>query len=477
MKTFFRSTLVVLLALGAARGAPTFDETMQKAAVEYRQKAEQAAQELSQTRARIADEKAPLLKQIRAAEDRIVAAESSQTHIQTESANAVETRHKLLRQLDELRKTTTYFSTLARDGLKAARDGLAPGEDQFVGDGLQKLEKELDDASSDQTGQSAMDAAEFLLARTQQNLGGYRAEGKAVVTETNQVVPGTFAFVGPETYFRAAQGGAAGAVRPREGARFPSVFRLNNWPAESAGAFFEGRPGTMMADASGGKALRLNETRGNVWQHIQKGGAVAYAILVVGLLAVLMILQKLRDLRQMRTDTPATVGKFLQLVEADNLEEADRALVGLRRTTRELYAVGLRNLDQPLPIIEQRLQAVLLEQRLHYERRLPLLAVIATAAPLMGLLGTVVGMVKTFALITVFGTGNAGRLSSGISEVLVATELGLTVAIPTLVIHGFLAQRVHKNLALLERYALQFTTAVQASRFPVSETDGESVRA
>jgi biopolymer transport protein ExbB len=118
-------------------------------------------------------------------------------------------------------------------------------------------------------------------------------------------------------------------------------------------------------------------------------------------------------------------------------------------------------MGRPKELLEEHLYAVLLRQRLHYERWLPLLAVIATAAPLMGLLGTVTGMVRTFALITVFGTGNAGKLASGISEVLVATELGLMVAIPTLIAHGFLSHRIHKNLALLERYALEFVTVVQ----------------
>jgi biopolymer transport protein ExbB/TolQ len=61
--------------------------------------------------------------------------------------------------------------------------------------------------------------------------------------------------------------------------------------------------------------------------------------------------------------------------------------------------------------------------------------------------------------------------------VLVATELGLTVAIPTLVAHGFLAQRVHKNLALLERFALQFTTAVEAAKIASGDTRDESVPA
>jgi biopolymer transport protein ExbB len=126
----------------------------------------------------------------------------------------------------------------------------------------------------------------------------------------------------------------------------------------------------------------------------------------------------------------------------------------------------LRNLDQPRAILEERLESLLLANRMQLERRLPLLAVIATAAPLLGLRGTVVGMVRTFSLITVFGTGNASKLSSGISEVLVATELGLAVAIPTLVIHGFLASRAHKSLALQERHALEFMTAAEIARAP-----------
>ena len=70
------------------------------------------------------------------------------------------------------------------------------------------------------------------------------------------------------------------------------------------------------------------------------------------------------------------------------------------------------------------------------ERFLPFLAITAAAAPLLGLLGTVIGMIKTFQLITIFGTGDAKSLSSGISEALVTTALGLSVAIPILILHG-----------------------------------------
>jgi len=82
----------------------------------------------------------------------------------------------------------------------------------------------------------------------------------------------------------------------------------------------------------------------------------------------------------------------------------------------------------------------------------------------------VMGMIKTFALITVFGTGNAAKLSSGISEVLVTTELGLTVAIPALVLHGFLSHRTQRKLSLLERYAVEFVAAAGEAKRPVASS-------
>ncbi|HVU34593.1 MAG TPA: MotA/TolQ/ExbB proton channel family protein [Opitutaceae bacterium] len=476
MKAVLICVLVSLPLLARAEAAPTFDQTMEKAAAEYRQRAEAAAAELNRTRTQIADEEAPILKRIHAAEDRIVAAESDETQMETQQQNAADTRQKLLKGLEEIRKTTSYLATLAHDSIKAESDGLAPGADQRLGDRLREMQQKLDAGTDEAGGQAAMDAADFLLARTEEALGGYRTEGSAILAQTNQVVSGTFAYVGPETYFLPSSGTAPGTVRPREGTRYPVSYSLADWKAADAAAFFSGQPAMIPADASGGKALRLVETRGGVWQHIEKGGAVAIVIVIVGLLSAAMIIQKFRDLHRMEMDTSAVVETFLDTVSAGDFEQARVALPTLRRTTRELYAVGLRNVDQPKAILEERLQAVLLEQRLHYERRLPLLAVIATAAPLMGLLGTVVGMVNTFALITVFGTGNAGKLSSGISEVLVSTELGLAVAIPTLVVHGFIAQRVLKNLAQLERFALQFVTAVQVARIPATETDGQSLR-
>src|SRR5580658_6389437 len=454
----------ILLFTATVRAAETFDDAMKRVTADYGERLKAAADELNTTRKRIADEKAPLLQDMRSVEDRIVALQSEIEQIQTNQADASEQHRKLLMDLDATRKNTTYIGTLAHDGLTAFDESLAPGEGQLFSDRIEALGLKLDDTSSGPNGQAAMDIAEFLLERMRRELGGYTAVGSSLIEGDNQVFKGTFAFVGPETFFQPDGGGKAGTVRPRAGSIYPVTYVLAAWKPEEASAFFQGKPGTIIADASGGKALRLKETTGSILDHVQKGGLVAYFIIGVGFVALLMIAQKIGDLARLSVDSPQTVHAFLANVSQGANAKAEQAVKALKAPTRELFQVGLRYSGGSKDILEEHLQSVLLRQRLHFERRLPLLAVIATAAPLMGLLGTVVGMVKTFALITVFGTGNAGKLASGISEVLVATELGLIVAIPTLIAHGFLAHRIQRNLSMLERYALEFVTAAEAAK-------------
>ena len=461
MSTHFplRLALGLLFAI-TLRGAESVDDAMKRATLDYGQRLTQASGELIQAREQIAREKTPLLKALRAAEDRIIAAEAANLKLETTGEKFQEIRRKLGRDAEALHKNENYVNTLAHDSMGALEDGLLPGERQLLPAKFQELQENFANPGRLAGSQAAIATADLLLDRVQQALGGYTQPGVALVEGGSQLVPGTFAFAGPEVFFRADQGGAAGTVRVREGTGHPVTYLLPAWKPAASEAFFQGRMGTYPADASAGKALRLRESKGTLLQHINKGGVVSYAILCVGLVSLLLILQKIRDVSEMAVDRPEVIQRCLETVAAGSGPDGAQAVRSLHRTARELFTTGLRHRDASRESLEERLTAELLRQRLHYERWLSLLAVIATAAPLMGLLGTVTGMVRTFSLITVFGTGNAGKLASGISEVLVATELGLLVAIPTLVAHGFLSQRIQKNLSQLERYALEFVSVV-----------------
>jgi biopolymer transport protein ExbB len=457
--------LVPLIALRLAAADPEpFAKIAERANAEFAQRLEAATQELAAARERITREKAPMLKETQATEDQIIALGPEIAALEALHADADERRQRLQREGFALQKNINYLNTLAHDSLKSLQDGLLPGENARFSEKFTALAQQFESAGQNPDTTAALDTADLMLQRFREQLGGYSATGESLVGESNQMVPGSFAFIGPEVFFQSQDGKVAGTVRTREGSVYPITYPLPEWNSTKAAALFHGQPGTIAADASGGKALRLRETTGTLSEHIHRGGPVAYLLVGVGVFAFALALQKFLELGKLKVDSPATMQGLLDSLFELPPAEQRAAVDKLKGATRELFATGLRHLDKPKDALEEHLFAFTLRTRLHYERRLPLLTVIATASPLIGLLGTVMGMIKTFALITVFGTGNAAKLSSGISEVLVTTELGLAVAIPTLIVHGFLSHRAQKKLSLLERYAVEFVAVASDVR-------------
>ena len=459
----FSLALLGLLPLHAA-DQDLLAESLERAGRSYAERLATASTDLNNARARVLREKTPLLTRWQELERQALALENQINRLKTSKEQDQEKRRALAKENDLLRKNLGYLNTLAGDGMKSLELSLQPGEPTSVAQRLRELQGLLEGAATNGDGKVAVEVARLGLARLRQGLGGYTLDGPALIGNDTRIVQGRFAFAGPETFFLAADASQVGIVRTREGSPLPIVHLIADWPAEKAAPVFKGAQGILMADPSGGKALHLIETQGSMADHIHRGGVVAYAILAIGAVALLLIGLKCRDLLQLSLDRPETIERLLQLVAAGEFGKARDSLPALKATTRELLGAGLDKVHLPKELLEESLDALLTRQRLHSERRLPLLAVIATASPLMGLLGTVMGMVKTFALITVFGTGNAGKLSSGISEVLVTTELGLAVAIPSLVAHGYLSHRIHKQLALLERYAFEFVLAAEQGK-------------
>jgi hypothetical protein len=102
---------------------------------------------------------------------------------------------------------------------------------------------------------------------------------------------------------------------------------------------------------------------------------------------------------------------------------------------------------------------------------LPFIAICAASAPLLGLLGTVTGIISTFKLITVFGSGDVKTLSGGISEALITTEFGLIVAIPSLLLHAFLSRKARGVIGQMETAAVAFVNQVSKSAGARAGTD------
>ncbi len=442
-----------------AQDTAEFDQKLVDVAAQYATKIEEATTQLTEARTRIASEKVPKLNELRGMEDRILQARAAMSRERVVAGNFEADRARREQESEAQRLNISFLATAAAEGLTTWRNtsGALGLDDQITA--IDGLRTRLDPANANPDVTAAAETAEMILQRVQEALGGQTQAGRAVSAEARELADGQFILMGPETFFVSSDGATSGTVRTRDQETAPIVHALPGWTSEQARAFASGQSTKVPTDVTGGKALQLRQSQGDWKDHIQKGGVVGYVILSMGAFALLMSLVKLIDLQKLSVDAPSKTIPLLEHVATRGAAETDAILKPLSKTSGELFATGLRNLAKPKDVIEEHLHAFILRERLHHERWLPMLAVIAAASPLLGLLGTVVGMVKTFTLITVFGTGNAGKLSSGISEALITTELGLSVAIPALVLHGFLSYRIQKKLSLLERYAVEFITA------------------
>ena len=190
---------------------------------------------------------------MRAAENRIITAQTEITRRETEQEQVQDTRQRLIRDAETLQRNRAYVNSLAQDGLKVFEDGALPAEETLVAEPLHALQKQMDDAGDgSEAGRVAGNVTEFLLAQVERSLGGYAVPGRAMLEGDSRIVDGNFAFVGPQVFFRANEGLAGLALRRREGEPGPIVYRLPAWQAADVTALFQGKPGVIPADAAGG---------------------------------------------------------------------------------------------------------------------------------------------------------------------------------------------------------------------------------
>lgn len=196
-------------------------------------------------------------------------------------------------------------------------------------------------------------------------------------------------------------------------------------------------------DPTRGSVLSLLVERPNLVERIHQGGVVGYVIIALGGLCLLLAAERWLLL--------ALTGHRMRRQQGNAAAVADNPMGRLLRAA----AAGAGDLEA----LQHRLDEAVLREIPALQRGLGALALIASVAPLLGLLGTVVGIIETFQAITLFGTGDPRVMSGGISEALVTTVLGLVVAIPTLFIHGALLARSRRLLHALDQKAAGLTAA------------------
>ncbi len=212
-------------------------------------------------------------------------------------------------------------------------------------------------------------------------------------------------------------------------------------------SFFNGKQNIVPMDISGGAAINQLARRETLEDRLKSGGVLVIPILLVGLAAIIISIERVFFLSRVRTNTDALMTRVTDLVFQGNLE---RALAITRphenRPVGKVLMAGLEHTGEKQDVIESAMSEAILTQIPRLERFIGTLKVLAAVAPLLGLLGTVTGMINTFQVITTHGTGDPRLMAGGISEAMVTTQVGLAVAIPIMMVASFLGGRV-KNIA------------------------------
>ena len=152
-----------------------------------------------------------------------------------------------------------------------------------------------------------------------------------------------------------------------------------------------------------------------------------------------------------------------QWAKAGQLNEARIRELRMGSPLGRILAAGLVNRDQARELMKEGVEDVGRHVVHELERYLNALGTIASVTPLLGLLGTVIGMIKVFTVITVQGIGDPGVLAGGISEALITTAAGLTVAIPSLMFHRYFRGRIDELVVTMEQEALKMLEALQVT--------------
>jgi biopolymer transport protein ExbB len=190
-----------------------------------------------------------------------------------------------------------------------------------------------------------------------------------------------------------------------------------------------------VVDPTRGAIMALLVQSPTLKERIQQGGWIGFIILGLGFIG--LVIASIRFV-------------FLTITGQGVAKQQKQTEINLNNPLGRILSVYSDELAQDVETLSLKLDEAILREIPKIERGLITLAILAAIAPMLGLLGTVSGMIETFQSITLFGTGDPKLMSGGISQALVTTELGLAVAIPILLIHSMLSSKSNRLVQILD---------------------------
>ncbi len=201
-----------------------------------------------------------------------------------------------------------------------------------------------------------------------------------------------------------------------------------------------------------------------MFELFQSGGFLMWPILACSVAAMAIVCERLWTLNK-RAVTPGSLGQQVQqMIASRELDPAKVVAIRESSPLGRILAAGLVNMKNGREIMKESIEEAGRHVVHDLERYLNTLGTIAAITPLLGLLGTVIGMIKVFAAITSFGVGDPTVLAGGISEALITTAAGLSVGIPSLMFYRYFRGRVNALTVNMEQEAIRLVEVIHGDR-------------
>lgn len=203
-----------------------------------------------------------------------------------------------------------------------------------------------------------------------------------------------------------------------------------------------------------------------MWAIFIKGGVIMFPLALLSILGFAVFIEKLINLRHSKVLQSEIIHTIQQVRSPADVPMAIRTCERHNTPLANIIRAGLEEAASPVADVRQVMEDAGRREVKSLERYLVVLETVAAASPLLGLLGTVFGMIKVFSVISIAGVGEAGLLSGGIAEALITTAFGLSIGIPALVAYNFFDSRVESFVVKIEGVVHVLLKQIAAMKTP-----------
>jgi biopolymer transport protein ExbB len=435
---------------------------------------QKALADLSATRNEIESERLPLARELTELEQKVSDQKAEFARAQRFQENQLVEMNALKAEAKRQAEEVKYIDSLLTEYARAFRSRLNFIEEPRYAGLFESLDKAA--GSADLSAAEKFTQRSLLLAtalkRSETALGGETFEGKAL-DKHGGLQKGKIALIGPVAVFASSSSdgpgsaGVSGLLQQELNKPDPTVIELGRRLDDAGRALVTSGKGDLMLDPTMGNAFKLSALKESLFEKLAKGGLIMIPLLALGIASVLIGFVKWLQLSRVRLTTEQDLQVVLRHIINGEQDVALSHAKKIPGPAGNLLATAVKHVDEKKEYIEEILYEKMLGARIKLERGIAFLALSATTGPLMGLLGTVMGMIATFKLISSFGSGDPKALAAGISEALICTATGMAVAIPSLLLHAFLSRKAKGIIGSMEQTAVGFINGIPSQESAV----------